>query len=218
MLLAGVLAALSFAANHSAAHSGESQQQSGEVFYRYSTSLLTVVGYAILLGLVLLIARGIRTRETFALRRPPSWPTALRLTLGALGAAYLLEILLSPSVGQGNQPDQGVPTFWDASRLPQFALSFAAIAVVAPAVEELMCRGLGFALFQPFGERAAIVGTAVPFGLMHGFVSVLPVFVAIGLALGWVRSRTGSVYPAMLMHSTVNALAVILSVSLGPPT
>jgi membrane protease YdiL (CAAX protease family) len=160
--------------------------------------------------------RGVRTRETFALRRPPSWPTAFSLILGALLATYLLGAWLTPS--QGGQPDQGVPTFWDPSRLPQFALSFAAIVVVVPFVEELMCRGLGFALLRPFGERAAIVGTAVPFGLMHGFLGALPFFVVAGLALGWVRSRTGSVYPGMLMHGAVNATAVILSVSLGPPT
>jgi hypothetical protein len=80
---------------------------------------------------------------------------------------------------------------------------------------ELTFRGLGFALLRPFGTRPAIAVTAVMFGLMHGFLVALPLFVAVGLALAWLRTRTGSVYPGMLMHGTFNGVALILAVSFG---
>ncbi len=35
-----------------------------------------------------------------------------------------------------------------------------------------------------FGPDTALFGTAVLFGLYHGFVLALPVFVVVGLALG----------------------------------
>src|SRR2546430_16085596 len=41
-------------------------------------------------------------------------------------------------------------------------------------VEESLCRGLGFALLQAWGERVAIVGSAVAFALAHGAVLGLP--------------------------------------------
>jgi len=46
-------------------------------------------------------------------------------------------------------------------------------------------------------------------------VYALPIFVIIGLALGWLRMRTGSVYPAMVMHGMHNAVVLVLAVSLG---
>ena len=76
-------------------------------------------------------------------------------------------------------------------------------------------RGLGFSLLSRFGARAALVATAVAFGLVHGFLVPLPLFVIVGLSLGWLRMRTGSIYPGMLMHGTFNAVATILAVSLG---
>src|SRR5437773_1811795 len=70
-----------------------------------------------------------------------------------------------------------VAVFWDGSRAAQFALSFLVVAVVAPIVEELTFRGLGFGLLSKYGVRVALVGTAVLFGLVHGFLVALPLFV-----------------------------------------
>jgi len=217
LIFEGTLAALIFAANLA------SPAPPPDAFYRYSTGLFAFVAYALTLGFVLLIARGIRTKETFALHRPPSWPRTLVLILKTLASTYLLVIFVAIFVAlifvgaldSGGPTDQGTPTFWDGSRVPQFALSLVAVAVLAPVVEELEFRGLGFALLRPFGERAAIVGTAVMFGLGHGFVGALPVFIIIGLGLGWLRARTGSVYPGMVMHGFINTAVTVLSISLG---
>ena len=244
-ILVGVLAALSFAGNHVADRADESQapqtvyvdqgsppsgdqlfQPSGadgstaapapdDFFYRYSTGALLFVQFGLILGVVLLIARGTRMRDTFALNRPQSWRRALAVTAAALGGTYVLLLVVGVVLGPGNEPDQGIPTFWDGSRLVPFVLSFVALVLVAPVVEELTFRGLGYSLLRPFGARVAIIGTAVPFGLMHGFVLALPVFVVVGLSLAWVRTRTGSVYPAMLMHGAFNGAAIALSVSFG---
>jgi membrane protease YdiL (CAAX protease family) len=86
---------------------------------------------------------------------------------------------------------------------------------VAPVVEELTFRGLGFTLLSSLGPDTALFGTAVFFGLYHGFVLALPVFVIVGLALGWLRRRTDSVYPGMVMHGAFNAVALILAVSVS---
>jgi len=42
---------------------------------------------------------------------------------------------------------------------------------------------------------------------------MLPVFVGYGLALGWLRSRTGSAFPGMVVHGVTYALAVIFTVA-----
>jgi sodium transport system permease protein len=55
--------------------------------------------------------------------------------------------------------------------------------------------------------------TGLLFGLSHGLVQALPVLSAFGFGLAWLRSRTGSVYPGMLVHATFNALALALAVT-----
>ena len=106
------------------------------------------------------------------------------------------------------------PTATRINRL-EFALSFLVVAVVAPIVEELTFRGLGFGLLSKYGVRVALVGTAVLFGLVHGFLVALPLFVIVGLALGWLRMRSGSVYPGMVMHGLCNAAVTVAAISLG---
>jgi len=57
--------------------------------------------------------------------------------------------------------------------------------------------------------------TALLFGLAHGFLIALPIFVAMGLVLAWLRSRTRSVYPGMLVHGTFNGAITVLAVVPG---
>lgn len=184
-------------------------------FYSYSFGISGIATYAILLAIVLLIAKGLPRRETFALYRPKSWPRTIGLILGALATTYVLIILVASALGPNAQTDQGIPVFWDGSRAAQFMLNLVVVAAVVPIVEELTFRGLGFSLLSRFGPRAAVLGTGVLFGLVHGFLVALPIFVVVGLSLGWLRMRTGSVYPGMLMHGMFNAVATILAVSLG---
>ena len=48
-----------------------------DLAYRYSSSVAALIQYGLMLGILLLIARGLPRRELFALRRPVSWPRAL---------------------------------------------------------------------------------------------------------------------------------------------
>jgi membrane protease YdiL (CAAX protease family) len=41
------------------------------------------------------------------------------------------------------------------------------------------------------------------------------VFVVYGLTLGWLRSRTGNIYPGMLAHGATNAVALTLTFALA---
>jgi len=184
-------------------------------FYSYLDGIGGFVQYGILLGLVLLIARGLPRRETFALCRPKSWPGTLGLVLGVLAATFVASSIVAALLGPAGDTHQGIPEFWDGSRTAQFALNFLVVAAVAPIVEELMFRGLGYHLLSRYGARAALLLTAVLFGLMHGYLLALPLFVIAGLAFGWLRMRTGSVYPGMVMHGLFNATMLIAAVTLG---
>jgi membrane protease YdiL (CAAX protease family) len=40
----------------------------------------------------------------------------------------------------------------------------------------------------------------------------LPVLTFFGIAIGWLRARTDSIYPPMVLHAAFNATALIVSV------
>ncbi len=85
---------------------------------------------------------------------------------------------------------------------------------LAGALEELFFRGYLFsALRATANARTAIVVSAVLFGLFHfpsAFDRLLP-STLMGLVLGWVCWRSGSVLPGMFLHASYNALFVGLA-------
>ena len=210
-LTAWLVFALAFAAlGYAARFAGGSEPEN--IAYRYSSSVAALVQYAFILGILLLIARGLPKREMFALRRPDSWPRALGYTGLALLAIWGSAAVLSPVLRGGTHEQGLVPTKWEPSHAGAFAAFFLVVTVVAPAVEELTYRGLGFTLLFPYGKWTAILTTGVLFGLAHGLLIALPVLVVFGIAVAWVRSRTGSVYPGMFLHGTFNGVALVASV------
>jgi hypothetical protein len=127
LVLVAVMAALAFAtealvsdqATQPSSGFGQPATRYDDTFYRYSFAISGIVTFAVLLGIVLLIARGLPRKETFALYRPKSWPRTVGLVLGVLAATYVLIILVSSALGPGAETDQGIPVFWDGSRAAQ---------------------------------------------------------------------------------------------------
>ena len=147
-----------------------------------------------------------------------SWKRALGLAVAALVAIYLVSLaytgVLSLLGDFDPTEEQGlVPDGWDSSRAAPFVAFFLAVTLLAPVVEELTYRGLGFSLFAPYGVVLAIVGTGVLFGLAHGLLIGLPVLAFFGIVVGWLRAKTDSVYPGMLLHATFNGVALLVSVA-----
>ena len=199
------------AANYATRFSGAKVPD--DLAYRWSSSVAALVQYGVMLGILLLISWGLDRRDAFALRRPESWRRAVALTVGALAAIWAVSAALSRFLDATHE--QGlVPKSWDSSRWAPFVAFFIVVAVIAPVVEELTFRGLGFTLVSPYGTWIAIISTGVLFGVAHGLVEGLPVLAFFGIAVGWLRAKTDSVYPGMLLHGTFNGVALIVSVAI----
>jgi membrane protease YdiL (CAAX protease family) len=204
-VLVSALALLSYA---SRAAGGEPPAHAA---YKYSTAAGGVVQYAIILAIVLAIARP-EWRTLLALRRPNSYPRAMTTAL----LAFVVVYAVSGVVSTYSHPDreQGlVPDNWDPHRITPYVVNFAVFVVVAPIVEELTFRGLGYSVLEPLGRAQAILWVGVAFGLAHGLLGALPILIAFGSMLALIRARTGSVYPGMAVHATFNAIALIVSVT-----
>jgi hypothetical protein len=205
-ILVGTLAVLAYAGRASGGKPAD------DVLYQWDTAIFAAIVYAVVLGLLLLIARGEDVRELFALRSPHSWGRAI-------GWAFLVFVLVL-AVGAALDPfldageEQGLtPSGWDSSRAGAFAANAIVVAGIAPIVEELTYRGLGFSLLRPYGVASAIVGVGLAFGLAHGLIEALPILSLFGMGLAWLRERTDSVYPPILLHAVFNGFALAVSVA-----
>lgn len=92
------------------------------------------------------------------------------------------------------------------------------VVAVAPAVcEELVFRGLALtALTARLGPTAGVVLSAALFGLIHVDPPQAAGAAVLGVVLGWVTHRTGSLWPAMAAHAANNALAVVVARTMEP--
>ena len=203
LVLVGVLTAANYAGRFAG---GEVPK---DLLYHWDNAVGGAIQFLVILGLALTIARG--RFDLFALRRPESWRRAAGYAFVVLVAVYILAAILGPILHPGRE--QGLtPDEWDSSRATPFFANAVVVCVLAPIVEELMFRGLGFGLLAArFGVEPALVGSAVLFGLAHGLVEALPLLVAFGIGLAWLRERQGSTIPGMILHGTFNSIALAVS-------
>lgn len=189
-----------------------------DIAYQWVTSIGVVVQYAIMLGILLLIGRRLPKRDLFALRRPASWKRAAGWTALSLAAIYAAAAaytwVLSLLGDYDASEEQGlVPDEWDPDRAAPFLAFFVVVTLLAPAVEELTYRGMGVGLLRPYGTALAVVGTGLLFGLAHGLIIGMPVLAFFGVVVAWLRVRTQSIYPPIVLHAIFNGVALIVAVS-----
>lgn len=91
-------------------------------------------------------------------------------------------------------------------------MTFVTTVIFAPVTEELWFRGIGLASMQKTGGRVrALLLTILIFGLLHGPTRFL--FSAVlGMAFGWFRYRTGSLYCSMALHAAHNFAVLMFAV------
>lgn len=185
-----------------------------DIFFRFSTAIVTLAVDGVLLLVLILIALGLPLRAVFALRRPPSWGRAALIGGATLVASYALAFVVVILLQQAGR-EQTVPEYWDPARVDAWLANLFVIAVFVPVFEEALCRGLGYWLLEPLGTPAAIVLTALAFTVAHGVVVDIPVILATGLGLGYMRAWTGSLLPCIALHAAFNGFGLVVAALLG---
>ena len=88
-------------------------------------------------------------------------------------------------------------------------LNIAIVVGLVPFVEELLCRGILLsALTRAMPVGYALLTSAVVFSAAHLNPATYFPFIAIGVALGWLYIRTGSIWPGTIYHGFHNGVAL----------
>ena len=141
-------------------------------------------------------------------------PAALVATVAGI-AVFLAVVMLLPATLLGRE---GIAPVALARDLPLMAPA----SVLQSFAQELQFRGLLLgALSRVAPAWAANLGQAAFFGLAHIAVvyqgpgaAFVPVTIVLGFVLGWVTQRTGSLWPAVVIHAVAD-IAVTVAVIPG---
>ena len=99
----------------------------------------------------------------------------------------------------------------DLSENYKLILSIISTAMVPAFCEEFLFRGVVLSNLSPYGNRSAIIISAILFGLMHQNVGQIIYTIVAGLFLGYIYVRTHSIWGCVLLHFVNNLYSVITS-------
>ena len=83
--------------------------------------------------------------------------------------------------------------------------------IVAPVAEELFFRKLLIDRLRGYGQRAALVISAVAFGLFHGNFSQVFYALLLGLAFGYIYLKTSRIGYTIALHMLINIVGGVLT-------
>ena len=94
-----------------------------------------------------------------------------------------------------------------------FLINIVTTAVLPAICEETAHRGMLLHGLSSFGTTKAIIFSSILFGLMHMNIEQFFYTTAIGFALGYLTTFCDTIYPAIIIHFTNNALSTFMSFS-----
>jgi membrane protease YdiL (CAAX protease family) len=145
---------------------------------------------------------------------PPVRPLSLGTGLAVLGGmvllSFTLNFLLEYSGIREHSALAELEHRFATSQKSDLPYLLVAVALLPAIAEELLFRGLLLGrIASQFGATAGLVLSALLFGVIHLDVAQGLAACVLGLYLGGVRLRTGSVHAPILCHASNNALAVL---------
>ncbi|NLM45493.1 MAG: CPBP family intramembrane metalloprotease [Firmicutes bacterium] len=117
-----------------------------------------------------------------------------------------IRMLLDAGIGVMTGAEQTVPSIY------QSYLLVIGTVVLAPICEETFFRGLMQKAYEGYSKRYGFVITAIIFGFFHilnGISEVIPAGI-LGLGMGYLLDKTGSIATSMLFHAAANLCAILL--------
>ena len=164
-------------------------------------------------GIPVLAMRMLRIPVRRTLGLGPTSPSRLVLALFLTPAATLLAALAASFQGLWLQVPSSYRELMEqligaqGGSLPAALIAF---AVIPGLCEEILFRGFILrGLLRRLRPAAAIFWTAALFGAFHFDLYRLVPTLVLGLVLGWTAWRTGRLWPAVVIHVTNNAFAVL---------
>ena len=93
-----------------------------------------------------------------------------------------------------------------------WSLIFAGI--LSPIVEEMLFRGIMLNKIRMYGDKVAIITTAIMFGLFHANFSQFFYAVGLGVIFAYVTLKTGTIKYSIILHIVINIVGSVIMPSI----
>lgn len=169
------------------------------------SSIITIALFALMKWVPL-------SRQFFNSKNVPLMLWSVVIALGMLIPAQMLEELIPQSLTQDIMSDQ-------FKMIMANNWGYIAVGLLAPLAEEIVFRGAiqkaAITYFEKKMSKAkgnivAVVFTALLFAAVHGNPAQMPHAFLVGLLLGWMCYRSGSIVPGVVLHWVNNSVAFII--------
>ena len=177
---------------------------------------LALVAATFLAGVVLasvltliLTKNGVAQDVCLTVSYPVMFLVTAVLVLLVFAASFVIEVINSALPEMSEE----LKAAMEAAVGGNFWLNLLSVAILAPILEEWLCRGLVLRGLVRNGKSPvlAIVVSAAFFAIIHGNMwQAIPAFI-IGVLFGYVYYSTGSLKLTILMHFTNNFLSLLMS-------
>ena len=186
---------------------------------------MMLVPYTLGIGLTYLILRGMEVPDR--LKKDSTANDFKKVTFGFMFKGFcvmlglsmpimiivnLISMLLGIPVG-GMSPDMILGENW--------IFYLITLLIFAPVMEEILFRKLSLDRLAVIGDVPAILISAFFFGLPHlysqGIVQMFGTFI-IALVWGYIRLKTGKIWPGMILHSLFNLYGCYFTVFMAQST
>ncbi len=181
------------------------------VLYEGINGVLYAVAFLAPVGVFYLLHRGApRVSADLSLTLPGETPLYILAVLALVSAASTVNGWLLDAFDYSTFSEE---MFFDtaAKTNVELILSLFTVCIVPAFVEELLFRGVVLKHLAPFGKTAAVLASALLFGLMHQNAGQFFYATVAGLALGYVLLQTRSLWCCILVHFCNNFLSLFSS-------
>jgi len=176
---------------------------------------------ALYLVLPYIVSRFLDTGWANWIRRPRMsarmWFSAFLALLGLAVLVSNIPVAVDQVYPMSEQYKEFFEVFLQADTTVEFIFLFLVAALVPGICEEITFRGLiQEGIRATYGPKAAVVITSILFAAIHLSIWNFAALVIIGMFLGILKEKTGSIWPGAAAHTVNNAMALVM-ITAAPP-
>lgn len=131
--------------------------------------------------------------------------------LGIQAVSVFIQILITTITGySGISEDSAAAIGFSDDMIANIILALYMV-IIAPITEELLSRGFVMNILSPVNTKFALITSSLLFGLTHGNFNQIFNGFLLGLLLGYIAMKSGSVKYSIIAHMAANANAIFCS-------
>ena len=178
-------------------------------------SIFYVANGLCLLG-IFLVFNKVRKKKPMAAAKIDfkfGWKNGLLCTALAVvvlfGFNHFINLLSYVMNSLGYNPDASMPL--SLNTVGDLFLNLFVLAVIPAICEELVYRGIILNGFRKFGVHTAVFASAAIFAIAHGSAMQTVYQFILGVILGYILVKTGSLVASIIVHFLNNAMVIIVN-------